>query len=675
METEKNIVSLKWVDCLSFPTDHKNGKILKATRAIAVNESAIILGSGSGMIYFLDKYTADLKQQLDLDVCDSISLIRSQTCASGFHAVVVGTTRGALILLSLDAQYALKEKRVIQQHKSQIVDIAISSDLRRVASADSNGKVLLHSLTKTETFEGSKVLFQSDSSIVQLALNGSQLMISTFKFAIFVDLNDAEKTKRLGTKERNGYYGSTFSTIGETTYAFVARPNGNLWKVDCETGMVLTTLQFKSQNSGKKIRFGYLFQSEGVLISVAKECIAMIDLKTQRLLHLEHLRPEYMQHFEQETTPAFFTLDDSSRRSKSPRAIREGRLLYGIFQISASSNQDQDKNGADAQNQTLEIRRAKMLDPLGLFQFLLSQHSFKDLLQLVIKETSLHNLETLTPCLQKIFGSHANHIKLFSTDQEYQEIFGQFCGIVKELEQQQSKFEEDENQSIDQDTPMCDDSSLITPIETKEEVVRPQVVSMSLNLTEITEKEKHDDDVVAENVLEKRRKQTLKLEKLIRDRQIRKIQIENKKIRKMVIKMRGQYYTCNAVAKVRNFVALKLGNPMINHMNIKNQACLYWIFSNVSLHELDLLAMCHEDLNVKLIREIKSFKRLQFLHRNATTLFGKNDKLSFHFLQVDSVHHLEGLMEVAFNSYDRERFVHLDQNIKRLQLSIADFSL
>ena len=202
-------------------------KILDITLALDVEYTAwqvfedfLILGTNTGSILFYN-----LQTQKNCGIIASSELMEASTKIIAFVVqsqlvILLGTKRGNLASVNLNAKSLLQRHEVIQPRlkvlnqklSSEVVDVFISHEPSFVVWVTK--KQVLYTRMQSTQQEGftlldRRVCFQSENDIIQANFFEKRVLVSTMKSYFIVDIFSNEALP-VGTKEKNGPFGSTF---------------------------------------------------------------------------------------------------------------------------------------------------------------------------------------------------------------------------------------------------------------------------------------------------------------------------------------------------------------------------------------------------------------------------------------------------------------------------------
>jgi len=127
-----------------------------------------------------------------------------------------------------------------------------------------------------------EAIFSTKDEIVQICCSKDDILISTNRDS-FLFNSITKDLKKIGSKEKDGKFGSCFYRDSECVKAVCARSNGLIWVADAISGKVIKTLKFQLEPK-EKLAFGKLYLFSGVIISITDDMIVFIDLREKILL-------------------------------------------------------------------------------------------------------------------------------------------------------------------------------------------------------------------------------------------------------------------------------------------------------------------------------------------------------------------------------------------------------
>lgn len=229
----------------------------------------IAFGSSSGAIYL---YKLDIPYHASCELismwpCDqgSIEVIKflPEPVNSDDPLIVIGTTKGSIVVFRFSInQRALIRNEIYKDKLSTNEECGVkilegNNPFSKLYICDKANRLYvldIDTIYSKNTFRAlcidqkpSLLYVVEDSSINQISVYGSHLLISTNETTRFFD-DQSPESKIIGKQQRKqGFYGACFFSDLETISIFVARPDFRLWQVNYNDELnVMFTHQFKS---------------------------------------------------------------------------------------------------------------------------------------------------------------------------------------------------------------------------------------------------------------------------------------------------------------------------------------------------------------------------------------------------------------------------------------------
>ncbi|MFH4980948.1 hypothetical protein AB6A40_007657 [Gnathostoma spinigerum] len=270
-------VELTSLDELSFPTSSSR---IKYT-CISASPHYLAVGSTSGTVYLFSRYASKYRARLSSVPVKVVSTkdgaVTRLAVSPDEKYLAVANQKGPVTITSLtndghsSALLVTNNCHVGTDNDgitNHVTEFCWSSDSSRLYAGDRKGQVSCTRVQGRYLFRSScEVLWETDSEIVQMDLDGSTLLVSTLTRSCLCDL-ETLSCVQVGKKLRNGRMGAVFYRTQPPSFGnkqsngvndksrgrketvslklvFASRPNGRLWEAN-GLGVVYSTHQHRN---------------------------------------------------------------------------------------------------------------------------------------------------------------------------------------------------------------------------------------------------------------------------------------------------------------------------------------------------------------------------------------------------------------------------------------------